>query len=255
MTSSPVRHILVVDDEQFLRKLFFDLLSDAGHQVDTAEDGAVAWGKIQATRYDLLVTDNKMPNVTGVELVQKIRAAQMTLPIIMVTATPPENIEELQLAAVLEKPFGIKQLVRMAEDALHQQAQIRNAPKLKKIARQLMLAEAATGKPAEKDVPAVFQVCDKLRTPLIQLMGSAGFHSLLTRSLALVKEDVQWLDGVQVNAEGTLTGIKTLEPRTAAAGEAMLVSQLLGLLLTLIGPSVTLQLLRDTWPALADLNL
>jgi CheY-like chemotaxis protein len=255
MTASPAKQILVVDDETFLRKLLFDLLTDAGHQVDTAEDGAVGWQKLQTKQYDLLITDHKMPRVTGVALVQKIRAAQMTLPTIMVTATPPENIEELQLTAVLEKPFGIKELVRVVDDALHQQSQIRNASKLKKIARQLLAAETVAVKPSGKDVRVVFSVFDKLRGPLSQLMGAVGFHSLLTRSLAQANGEIHWLNGVQVNADGGLEGLDKLELRTAAAGEAILVSQLLGLLVTLIGPTLTLQLLRDTWPELGELNL
>jgi len=127
MTASPARQILVVDDERFICKLIFDLLTDAGHQVDTAEDGAAGWKKLQAKNYDLLVTDNKMPLVTGVELVQKVLAAQMTLPIIMVTATPPEDMAGLKLVAVLQKPFGIKHLVRMVDDALHQPVPNANA--------------------------------------------------------------------------------------------------------------------------------
>ena len=255
MTDRPINQILVVDDEKFIRQLLSDLLTDAGHQVDTAEDGAEGWEKLRAKNYDLLVTDNKMPRVTGVELVRKVHAAQLTLPIIMITATPPENIEELQLAAVVEKPFGIKLVVRLVEDALYQQMQIRYVSKLKKIARQLLAAETAAGKPSGKDSRVVFPVYDKLRGPLSQLMGAAGFHSLMIRSLTQASGEIHALKGVHVNIDGGLEGLDKLELRMAAAGEAMLLSQLLGLLVTLIGPALTLQLLRDTWPDLGDLNL
>ncbi|HTB83192.1 MAG TPA: response regulator [Candidatus Sulfotelmatobacter sp.] len=255
MTFSPLRHILVVDDEQFVRKLLSDLLTDVDYQVDTAEDGAAGWEKLQSRNYDLLVTDNQMPKVTGVELVRKIRTAQMTLPIIMVTATPPEDIEELQLAAVLEKPFGIKQLARAVEEVFHQQSQIRDASKLKKIARQLLAAETAAVQSSGKDLPEVFPVYDKLRGPLSRLIGAVGLHSLMTRALTQANGEIHQLDGVQVNADGCLEGLGQLELRTVAASEAMLVSHLLGLLVTLIGPSLTLQLLHDTWPNLEDLNL
>lgn len=230
-------------------------MTDAGYLVDTAEDGVVGWKMIQAKPYELLITDNKMPRVTGVELVQKIQAAAMTIPIIMVTATPPENVEELQLAAILGKPFGISQLLRMVAEALHEQLQNRNVPKLKKIARQLLATGTATVRPSGDDGRVVFQVCDKLRGPLSQLLGSIGFHSLMIRSLVLAKAEVPGLAGVHVNADGSLAGLDDLAPHNAAAAETMLVSQLLGLLLTLIGPALTLQLLSDTWPDLPSLTL
>jgi len=246
---------LVVDDEQFVRKLLSDLLTDVDYQVDTAEDGAAGWEKLQSQNYDLLVTDNKMPKVTGVELVRKIRTAQMTLPIIMVTATPPEDIEELQLAAVLEKPFGIQQLARTVDDVFHQQSQIRNASKLKKIARQLLAAETAAVKPSGKDIQTVFPIYDKLHGPLSRLIGAVGHHSLVTRALIQASEEIHGLDMVHVSVDGHLEGLDKLELRNAAASEALLVSQLLGLLVTLIGPALTLQLLHDTWPDLGDINL
>jgi CheY-like chemotaxis protein len=255
MTFTPARHILVVDDEPLLRRLLSELLTDVDYQVDTAEDGAAGWEKLQSQNYDLLVTDNQMPKVSGVELVRKIRAAQMILPIIMVTATPPENIEKLQLAAVLEKPLGINHLVRMVGDVFHQQLQIRNASKLKKIARQLLAAETAAAKSSGKEIRVVFPVYDKLRGPLGRLMGAVGLHSLMTRALTQANGEIHQLDGVQVNADGGLEGLDKLELRSAAASEAMLVSHLLGILVTLIGPALTLQLLHDTWPDLGDLDL
>src|SRR5664279_4806418 len=65
----PRRRILVVDDEPLLRRLNTEVLVDAGYRVDTAEDGAVAWDTLQLNSYDLLITDNEMPNVSGVDSV------------------------------------------------------------------------------------------------------------------------------------------------------------------------------------------
>src|ERR1700684_4363524 len=82
---SPHR-ILVVEDDPILRRLNTSLLIEAGYEVDTAEDGAVAWDTIQLKTFDLLITDNSMPNVTGIELIKKVRAAGIAVPIIMATA-------------------------------------------------------------------------------------------------------------------------------------------------------------------------
>jgi CheY-like chemotaxis protein len=82
--------ILVVEDEPDLRLLNAEVLKTSGYKVDTAEDGKAGWKVLHAVRhapesYDLLITDHEMPGLTGLALVQKVRAASMTLPVIMAT--------------------------------------------------------------------------------------------------------------------------------------------------------------------------
>ena len=118
----PPRRILVVDDEVMIREMVTDFLSRSGYQVDTAADGAAAWDILQSQRYDLLVTDNRMPKVSGLELIKKVRDASLTLPVIMATGTLP--IEEfarnpaLQPAAVLLKPYSIMEMLGKVETVL-----------------------------------------------------------------------------------------------------------------------------------------
>ena len=101
--------ILVVDDEPCVRRLNARTLIDAGYHVDDAEDGAAAWDTLQAKSYDLLITDNAMPKVTGLELIKRVRAAGMALPVIMATGTLPQEAftqhPQLQPAATLLKPY------------------------------------------------------------------------------------------------------------------------------------------------------
>jgi len=107
--TSPSHRILVVDDEPLMRHLNTKMLLDAGYHVDAAEDGAAAWDTLQFKSYDLLITDNNMPKVSGVELIEKVRAARMVLPVIMATGTLPEEeftrCPWLQPAATLIKPY------------------------------------------------------------------------------------------------------------------------------------------------------
>ena len=84
-----LQRILVVDDEEPIRQLYSDLLTGSGFEVDAASNGAVAWRAHQSKNYDLLITDNVMPKVSGIELLGKIYDAGLTLPAIMVTGTPP----------------------------------------------------------------------------------------------------------------------------------------------------------------------
>src|SRR5207244_2046636 len=78
--SIPLR-ILYVDDEPSLRKYGELVLLRSGFVVDTAADGEEAWAALRSREYDLLVTDNHMPNLTGLELIGKMGAAGLRLPI------------------------------------------------------------------------------------------------------------------------------------------------------------------------------
>jgi DNA-binding response OmpR family regulator len=114
--------ILVVEDESDVRKLNTEVLAQSGYCVDTAENGAAAWETIQRHAYDLVLTDYDMPEATGVDLVRKLRAARMVLPVIMCTGTLP--MEEftrfpwLQPAAMLAKPYTIDELLRTVKYVL-----------------------------------------------------------------------------------------------------------------------------------------
>ena len=117
-----LHRILVVDDESCIRRLNAELLLRSGYHVDTAEDGADAWRALGAERYDLLITDNNMPRVTGVELIKKVRGARMELPVIMATGTLPE--EEFALNpwlrpdATLLKPYTVGEMLRAVKEVL-----------------------------------------------------------------------------------------------------------------------------------------
>lgn len=65
------------------------MLLRAGYEVDSAEDGSVAWDTLNACSYDLLINDNNMPNLTGLELLRKVRDHHIALPVIMASGTIP----------------------------------------------------------------------------------------------------------------------------------------------------------------------
>jgi DNA-binding response OmpR family regulator len=122
--TTPPQHILVVEDEILVRQTNAAMLLRAGYKVDTATDGADAWRALNTESYDLLITDNNMPNMSGIELLKKLRAARMTLPIIMATGTVPEQdfIEHpwLRPAAILLKPFTMVEMLKIVKMILHE---------------------------------------------------------------------------------------------------------------------------------------
>lgn len=66
-------HILVVDDEDFVRSLIVDVLANLGHQVEAASGGAAALRRCEQMRYDLIVSDLRMPKMDGAALYQALR--------------------------------------------------------------------------------------------------------------------------------------------------------------------------------------
>lgn len=121
--SQPPRRILVVDDDSQIRQVCSSVLIQQGHQVDVAADGEAGWralhtASLSQDRYDLLITDHQMPKLSGLELVHKLRAAHLALPVIMVSSIPPINTESLQIAAVLPKPFSPEALMKTVTEVL-----------------------------------------------------------------------------------------------------------------------------------------
>jgi DNA-binding response OmpR family regulator len=127
-TNLPPR-ILVVDDEPDIRRLNTEVLAESSYQVDAAEDGAVAWQALNTNSYDLLITDNDMPKVSGIELLGKLNAARIPLPVIMVSGTmPTEDFKQhpwLQIHIMLLKPYTITELLAKVKEALCTAAGVR----------------------------------------------------------------------------------------------------------------------------------
>src|SRR6185503_4122121 len=109
------QRILVVDDDESTRRLNSLLLSRIGYDVDAAENGEQAWRALLSNGYDLLITDHNMPELTGLELVARMRAAGMILPAIIDSAAgelgETFDYPQLELAAVLHKSLACTDLI------------------------------------------------------------------------------------------------------------------------------------------------
>ena len=103
---------LVVDDFATMRRIIRNLLKELGFSnVDEAEDGVAALAKLRSERYDFVVSDWNMPNMTGIDLLRNIRADEQlkSLPVLMVTAeAKKENIiaaAQAGASGYVVKPF------------------------------------------------------------------------------------------------------------------------------------------------------
>ena len=120
--TNPPQRILVVDDDSSYRQLSVDVLVDSGYTVDTAEDGAAGWEALQAKIYDLVITDNVMPKMTGLEMIGKIRLTGLKVPVMMATGCLPlfefAGRPWLYPEATLQRPFSNDDFVATVKGVL-----------------------------------------------------------------------------------------------------------------------------------------
>jgi len=104
-----VKRVLVLDDEEVVRKLIAEILVRAGYVVEAVDVEAAALERLAAEPFDCVVTDLVMPGLSGLELLRRVREHDDGLPVVVVTGQgTDENLAraiELGATAVIVKPF------------------------------------------------------------------------------------------------------------------------------------------------------
>ncbi len=122
-TSSTVK-LLVVDDERSMRELLSIVLRREGYDVTLAENGRAAVDRLERGRFDLLISDIKMPDMTGVDVLRGAKRLDPDILGIMITAFASADtaIEAMRLGAhdYLSKPFDVDELKMKVRNALEQ---------------------------------------------------------------------------------------------------------------------------------------
>lgn len=119
------KRILIAEDNAALASVVRFNLERAGFQVTVACNGRVAWEAVQDQEFDLVITDQQMPEMTGCEFCELFRGVDefKDVPVIMLTAKGmelelPRLKQELGIAATFLKPFSPKEIVKAVEDQL-----------------------------------------------------------------------------------------------------------------------------------------
>ncbi len=114
--------VLVVDDHRSARESMVDILRQSGHEVDSCTSAAEALNTIRGKVFDCIVTDLKMPGMTGVEFIVQLEQRRYGAQVVMVTAhaSVETAVEAMRHGAFdyIEKPFDIDQLEQLTNQAI-----------------------------------------------------------------------------------------------------------------------------------------
>lgn len=150
------KHVLIVDDTKNIRLMLTKCLELEGYHVETASNGKEGLEAILAGQYDLVFLDIKLPEISGTEVLRRMRAAGITSRVVIITAYPTiKNAVEctrLGVVSYLQKPFTATRLrallseLDLAGESLERRlALAREALERENPARALSLLQAALG--------------------------------------------------------------------------------------------------------------
>ena len=130
------RNILVVDDEAIIREGLRRILENEGFEVETFGAGRPAVERMQDEDFSLVITDLKMPGMSGLEVLKSIKILQPEIPVIIITgySTVDTAVETMKSGAVdyLAKPFTPEQIIEKVNKAFEQKAVLLDSMYLRK---------------------------------------------------------------------------------------------------------------------------
>jgi response regulator RpfG family c-di-GMP phosphodiesterase len=117
--------VLVVDDEKFIRDILADFLGMEGYWVRTAEDGTAALAELERGRYDMIISDLKMPKMGGIELLAQTTVRMPTILTVIMTGfgTVETAIDAMKRGAYdyILKPFKVDEVIHVVQRGLEKQ--------------------------------------------------------------------------------------------------------------------------------------
>jgi DNA-binding NtrC family response regulator len=182
------RRVLVVDDEQIVLDSVRKILSAEEFEVDTTLNGQEGIQRAAKGAYDIVLTDVRMPDISGKIVLREVKRLKPTLPVVVISgyATVQSAIQSMRLGAsdVLEKPFTPEELIRVVNGALAAPAQadmqeqgLMHEEEIRKILNRAERSPEFARELIEKDAEAL-----------------EGYDLSAAEKLALLTGDVEWFE-------------------------------------------------------------
>jgi two-component system NtrC family response regulator len=180
--------ILVVDDESNYLTVMEALLSDAGYEVLTAPSAPEALGVASAADLDLVLTDMKMPKMSGIELMDQLRRLYPELPVIIMTAfgTVGKAVEAMKKGAFdyIEKPFKNEEILLTIAKALeHRHLLLQNRLISQEMELKYGFPNIVGDSQAIKDILALVQRVAPVKTTILVTGESGTGKELIVRAI------------------------------------------------------------------------
>ncbi len=167
--------ILIVDDEEGMRKSLAILFQKEGHRVRAAANGGEAIRHLGSQDFDLVITDLRMDGMNGIDLLTRMREQNVRVPVIVMTAfgTIDSAVEAMRLGATdyVAKPFEYDEIVHRANKAIEKSATERDL--------HAMLRDSSSSEDAFPLITGTSQVMDSVRSQLKKI-SQTNFPVLIT---------------------------------------------------------------------------
>lgn len=135
-----MKRVLIADDTKNIRQLLTTCLQHEGYDVISVDSGQAALEAFQNNRFDLAFLDIKMPQISGTEVLRKIRSTGIDIPVIVITAFPTVKnaVECTQMGAIayMQKPFTTNRVKQLLQEIVSSSEQYKSLENLLSIAAE-----------------------------------------------------------------------------------------------------------------------
>jgi DNA-binding NtrC family response regulator len=209
--------ILVIDDQQSIRKTLREILEYESFEVDEAEDGIKGMELFQKQNYDIVLCDIKMPKMDGIEYLEKVMSTGIDVPVVMISGhgNIDTAVEAIKKGAYdyIAKPIDLNRLLVTIRNAMEKKSLVSETKQLKKKVSKSKTTEIIGNSDAIKKIKE-----------LIERVAPTDARIFITGSNGTGKELVaRWIHELSVRAQGPI-----IEVNCAAIPSELIESELFG---------------------------
>ncbi|MDA0882009.1 MAG: sigma-54 dependent transcriptional regulator [Flavobacteriales bacterium] len=179
--------ILIIDDEAAIRSTLKEILEYEDYQVDEAEDGANGLKKAMDQPYDIIFCDIKMPKMDGLEVLEKLKLAEVDSPIVMISGhgTVETAVEALKKGAYdfIEKPLDLNRILVTLRNATDQNALVEETKVLKRKINKVLGSNIIGESPAILEIKALIDTVAPTEARVLITGGNGSGKELVARQL------------------------------------------------------------------------